>query len=90
VFLTHDRTQIVDRAPRPTYPESPARSVRAALLEALRGLGGSRVRAIAPIWLESSNRVLQSLLESVRTFAHGAPQNDDVTALIVCYTPTGL
>ena len=44
-------------------------------------------RAIAPNWLEPSNAVLQSLLESVRAFAQGAPQNDDVTALIVRYTP---
>ena len=43
---------------------------------------------ILPNWLEPSNAVLQSLLESVRVFAHGAPQNDDVTALIVRYTPT--
>jgi serine phosphatase RsbU (regulator of sigma subunit) len=52
--------------------------------------GEARIqRAIAPIWLESSDTVLQSLLESVRAFARGAPQNDDVTALIVRYTPTG-
>jgi serine phosphatase RsbU (regulator of sigma subunit) len=44
--------------------------------------------AIAPHWRESSDVVLQSLLESVRTFAHGAPQHDDVSALIVRYTPT--
>ena len=43
--------------------------------------------AIAPQWLEPSNAVLQSLLESVRTFTHGAPLLDDVTALIVRYTP---
>jgi sigma-B regulation protein RsbU (phosphoserine phosphatase) len=45
-------------------------------------------QVILPNWLEPSNAVLQSLLESVRLFAHGAPQNDDVTALIVRYTPT--
>jgi sigma-B regulation protein RsbU (phosphoserine phosphatase) len=45
-------------------------------------------QVILPNWLEPSNAVLQSLLESVRAFAHGAPQNDDVTALIVRYTPT--
>jgi serine phosphatase RsbU (regulator of sigma subunit) len=28
------------------------------------------------------------LLRSVRAFAQDAPQNDDVTALIVRYTPT--
>jgi sigma-B regulation protein RsbU (phosphoserine phosphatase) len=44
--------------------------------------------AIASNWLEPVDTVLQSLLESVRTFARGAPQNDDVTALIVRYTPT--
>jgi serine phosphatase RsbU (regulator of sigma subunit) len=33
--------------------------------------------------------VLQLLLDSVRAFAQGAPQNDDVTALVVRYTPTG-
>jgi sigma-B regulation protein RsbU (phosphoserine phosphatase) len=46
--------------------------------------------AIEPNWLEPSDAVLQSLLESVRAFAQGAPQNDDVTALIVRYTPTRL
>ena len=46
--------------------------------------------AITPIRQESSDVVLESLLESVRTFAHGAPQNDDVSALIVRYTPTRL
>ncbi len=44
--------------------------------------------AIASNWLEPVDTVLQSLLESVRAYAHGAPQNDDVTALIVRYTPT--
>jgi serine phosphatase RsbU (regulator of sigma subunit) len=44
--------------------------------------------AIAPNWLEPSDVVLQSLLDSVRAFARGAPQNDDVSALIVRYTPT--
>ena len=44
--------------------------------------------AIAPNWLEPSDAVLQSLLESVRAFAKGAPQNDDVTAVIVRFTPT--
>ena len=52
--------------------------------------GEARVQsAIAPLWQESSDVVLQSLLESVRTFAHGAAQNDDVSALIVRYTPAG-
>ena len=45
-------------------------------------------QVIAPNWLEPSDAVLQSLLQSVRGFAQGAPQNDDVTALIVRYTPT--
>jgi serine phosphatase RsbU (regulator of sigma subunit) len=45
-------------------------------------------QVIEPNWLEPSDAVLQTLLESVRGFAHGAPQNDDVTALIVRYTPT--
>jgi len=44
--------------------------------------------AIAPNWLEPSDSVLQSLLGSVRAFAQGAPQNDDVTAVIVRFTPT--
>jgi len=37
--------------------------------------------------LEPSDAVLESLLDSVRSFAHGAPQNDDVTAVVVRYTP---
>ena len=45
--------------------------------------------AIAPNWLEPSDAVLQTLLASVRGFAQGAPQNDDVTALIVRFTPKG-
>jgi serine phosphatase RsbU (regulator of sigma subunit) len=43
---------------------------------------------ISPNWLEPSDAVLQSLLRSVREFAQDAPQNDDVTALVVRYTPT--
>jgi len=50
--------------------------------------GEARIEAaVAPNWLEPSDAVLQALLESVRGFAQGAPQNDDVTALIVRYTP---
>src|SRR5882672_4372425 len=60
--------------------------------EALNGsgeeYGEARIQdAVAPNWLEPSDVVLQALLESVRGFAQGAPQNDDVTALIVRYTP---
>jgi serine phosphatase RsbU (regulator of sigma subunit) len=42
---------------------------------------------VAQNWLEPSDAVLQTLLASVRGFAQGAPQNDDVTALVVRYTP---
>jgi serine phosphatase RsbU (regulator of sigma subunit) len=50
--------------------------------------GEPRVQdTISPNWLEPSDAVLQSLLGSVRGFAQGAPQNDDVTALVVRYTP---
>jgi len=45
---------------------------------------------VEPNWLEPSDAVLQTLFDSVRSFAQGAPQNDDVTALIVRYTPTRL
>ena len=63
--------------------------VSEALNPAGEEYGEARVeQVILPNWLEPSNAVLQSLLESVRVFAHGAPQNDDVTALIVRYTPT--
>ncbi len=60
--------------------------------EALNGsgeeYGEARIQAaVAPNWLEPSDAVLQALLESVHGFAQGAPQNDDVTALIVRYTP---
>jgi serine phosphatase RsbU (regulator of sigma subunit) len=51
--------------------------------------GDPRIQdVISPNWLEPSDAVLQSLLRSVREFAQDAPQNDDVTALIVRYTPT--
>jgi sigma-B regulation protein RsbU (phosphoserine phosphatase) len=51
--------------------------------------GDPRIQdVISPKWLEPSDAVLQSLLRSVREFAQDAPQNDDVTALIVRYTPT--
>jgi len=51
--------------------------------------GESRIQeAVAPNWLEPSDVVLQALLGSVRGFAQGAAQNDDMTALIVRYTPT--
>lgn len=51
--------------------------------------GDPRVEeVVSPNWLEPSDAVLQSLLRSVREFAQDAPQNDDVTALIVRYTPT--
>jgi len=51
--------------------------------------GEERIQqTVAPNWLEPSDVVLQSLLESVKGFAQGAPQNDDVTAMVVRYTPT--
>ncbi len=51
--------------------------------------GEERIQqTVAPNWLEPSDAVLQTLLTSVRTFAQGAPQNDDVTALVVRFTPT--
>ena len=63
--------------------------VSEALNPAGEEYGEPRVQdTISPTWLEPSDAVLQSLLESVRGFAQGAPQNDDVTALIVRYTPT--
>jgi len=50
--------------------------------------GDSRIQdVISPNWLEPSDAVLQLLLRSVHAFAQDAPQNDDVTALIVRYTP---
>jgi serine phosphatase RsbU (regulator of sigma subunit) len=50
--------------------------------------GEDRIRdGLAPHWLEPSDSALQTLLNSVREFARGAPQNDDVTALVVRYTP---
>jgi serine phosphatase RsbU (regulator of sigma subunit) len=62
--------------------------VSEALNPAGEEYGESRAQgAIAPNWLEPSDAVLQALLESVRAFAQGAPQNDDVTGLIVRYTP---
>jgi sigma-B regulation protein RsbU (phosphoserine phosphatase) len=42
---------------------------------------------VAQNWLAPSDAVLQTLLAAVRGFAQGAPQNDDVTALVVRYTP---
>lgn len=51
--------------------------------------GEDRIReALAPHWLEPSDAALQTLLNSVREFARGAPQSDDVTALVVRYTPS--
>ena len=62
--------------------------VSEALNPAGEEFGESRAQnVIAPNWLEPSDAVLRSLLESVRAFAQGAPQNDDVTALVVRYTP---
>ena len=62
--------------------------VSEALNDAGDEFGESRVNdTVDPSWLEPSEVVLQSLLQAVRSFAHGAPQNDDVTALIVRYTP---
>jgi phosphoserine phosphatase RsbU/P len=50
--------------------------------------GEARIQdVVSPNWLEPSDAVLQLLLRSVRAFAQDAPQNDDVTALIVRYTP---
>jgi sigma-B regulation protein RsbU (phosphoserine phosphatase) len=50
--------------------------------------GDPRVQeVISPNWREPSDTILQSLLRSVHEFAQDAPQNDDVTALIVRYTP---
>jgi sigma-B regulation protein RsbU (phosphoserine phosphatase) len=51
--------------------------------------GDPRIQeVISPNWLEPSDAVLQAVLRSVREFAQEAPQNDDVTALIVRYTPS--
>ena len=62
--------------------------VSEALNDAGDEFGESRVNdTVDPNWLEPSDVVLQTLLQAVRSFAHGAPQNDDVTALIVRYTP---
>ena len=62
--------------------------VSEALNPAGEEYGEPRIQdVISPNWLEPSDAVLQSLLESVRGFAQGAPQNDDVTALVVRYTP---
>lgn len=62
--------------------------VSEALNDAGDEFGESRVNdTVDPSWLEPSEVVLQTLLQAVRSFAHGAPQNDDVTALIVRYTP---
>ena len=63
--------------------------VSEALNTAEEEYGEERVRSvIAPNWLEPSHAVLQFLLQSVRAFAQGAAQNDDVTAMIVRYTPS--
>ena len=62
--------------------------VSEALNPAGEEYGEPRIQdAVSPNWLEPSDAVLQSLVGSVRAFAQEAPQNDDVTALIVRYTP---
>jgi phosphoserine phosphatase RsbU/P len=62
--------------------------VSEALNPAGEEYGEDRIReALAPHWLEPSDAALQTLLNSVRDFAQGAPQSDDVTALVVRYTP---
>ena len=43
------------------------------------------VEAISPVRGEAPQAVLQALLEAVKTFRGPAPQNDDVTALVVRY-----
>jgi serine phosphatase RsbU (regulator of sigma subunit) len=64
--------------------------VSEALNPAGEEFGDARIHgALAPHWLEPSDSVLSSLLDSVRDFAGGAPQNDDVTALVVRYSPSG-
>src|SRR5712691_4714300 len=64
--------------------------VSEALNPAGEEYGEPRVQdTISPNWLEPSDAVLQSLLGSVHGFAQGAPQNDDVTALVVRFTPKG-
>ena len=50
--------------------------------------GEARIQeVVGQNWLAPSDAVLQTLLASVRGFAQSAPQNDDVTALVVRYTP---
>jgi len=50
--------------------------------------GEARIQeVVAQNWPAPSDAVLQTLLASVRGFAQGAPQNDDVTALVVRYMP---
>ena len=52
--------------------------------------GEARVEAVVSEHrAEPTEVVLQLLLESVRQFAHGAPQNDDVTALVVRFAAAG-
>jgi sigma-B regulation protein RsbU (phosphoserine phosphatase) len=60
--------------------------VSEALSAAGEEFGEERIReAIAGPGCESTEAVLQALLASVKQFAHGAVQNDDVTAMVVKY-----
>ena len=60
--------------------------VSEALSAAGEEFGEDRIRiAVAGPGCESTEAALQTLLASVKQFAHGAVQNDDVTAMVVKY-----
>ena len=60
--------------------------VSEALSAAGEEFGDSRITEVARAHFDHEPSVLlEALLSSVRTFATGAPQSDDVTALVVRY-----
>jgi phosphoserine phosphatase RsbU/P len=51
--------------------------------------GETRVKAvIEPVLTESPDRILKTLIEAVRDFCCGAPQHDDLTAVVLRYEGT--
>jgi serine phosphatase RsbU (regulator of sigma subunit)/pSer/pThr/pTyr-binding forkhead associated (FHA) protein len=62
------------------------------ITEAMNGdgeeFGEDRLRDIVQRSLaESPGRILQAVFEAVHAFAHGAPQNDDLTAVVLRFGP---
>jgi sigma-B regulation protein RsbU (phosphoserine phosphatase) len=79
---THETVQLAPGAVVVVYSDGVSEALSADGVE----FGEDRIRAsVESILAETPERVVEDLLEAVETFAHGAPQTDDITALVLRY-----